>query len=69
MALNKTELIAGIDGMLTDLYNSPQKNPAESRTEFAEKLATLIEAYVKSGTVISEVVVGGNVGTGVGHIE
>lgn len=47
MALNKTALKTGIEGLLTDMRTKEEI----SDDYFADQLSTLIEAYVKSGTV------------------
>lgn len=47
MALNKPALKQGIKQLLDDM----QKREQNSNDEFAERLSTLFETFVKSGTV------------------
>lgn len=47
MALNKAALQGGILQLLTDM----EQRTSNAKPEFAERLATLIDTYVKTGTV------------------
>lgn len=50
MALVKPTLEAGILALATDLSTNTT-DPAQARQDFAARLATLIDAYVRSATV------------------
>ncbi len=52
MALNKTALKAGIQGLLTDLFdNNANLTTAQAREKYATDLSNLIDAFVKTGLV------------------
>jgi len=71
MALNKTQLKNGIKQLMQDMMQRDQA----SIDEFAERLATLIDNYVKEATIVYESgltapPMGGAVtGTFNGHLE
>jgi len=59
MALNKTGLKNGIKQLLTDM----ETQNTDAKEAFATELSSLIEAYVKSGTVTVTVATGITVAT------
>lgn len=69
MPLQKEQLKAGIKTLLQDMMQREQA----SYDEFADRLSTLIETYVKSGTVtgntVSACTAGGSTGTCTGIIN
>lgn len=69
MALNKTQLKNGIKQLMQDMMQRDQA----SIDEFAERLATLIDNYVKEATIVYESGLqsphGPVVGTFNGHLE
>ena len=68
MALDKPSLKNGIKSLLNTLYEQ-QENPGDAREAFAEQLSTLIDTFVKSGTVNTTVATNAPAtGTGVGAI-
>ena len=74
MPLNKPALETGIVQLLTDMYeDSPTMTAAEARQIFAQRLADLINAFVKTGLVSVNVVTTGtatnHTGTGTGSIS
>ena len=70
MALIKATLEAGILALTTQL--STNTDPVQARRDFASQLATLIDAYLKTGTVTVAVTTTGTAaaqaGTGTGTI-
>lgn len=71
MALNKAALKQAIKGLLEDL-STKVDNPEQSREDFAERLSTAIDTFVKTGTVNVTVATTGTAaaqtGTGTGGI-
>ncbi|MEN2400583.1 hypothetical protein GKZ90_0012400 [Flavobacterium sp. MC2016-06] len=71
MALNKASLEAAIKSLLTE--EKGKTDSTSSIDNITTKLATAIEAYVKSGTVITTVTTTGSAsaqtGTGTGSIS
>jgi len=72
MALNKIALANGIKSLQDNLYSDTTRTPDEARTQYANELANLIDAFVKSGTVNVTVNTTGtastHTGTGVGAV-
>ena len=70
MALAKTIYKAGIKALLNTLYSNT--DTAQAREDFADGMANLTEAFIKSGTVNVTVVTTGNAtnhtGSGTGTI-
>lgn len=51
MALNKAALQAGIEALHAELFaNAGNLTPAQAATRYAEQMADLIDAFVKTGT-------------------
>ncbi|MBF4484365.1 MULTISPECIES: hypothetical protein [unclassified Flavobacterium] len=71
MALNKSALQGSIKALLSE--EKGKKDNASSIDNIAEKLASAIEAFVKSGTVTTTVTTTGSAaaqtGTGTGSIS
>ncbi|WP_144893735.1 hypothetical protein [Flavobacterium tiangeerense] len=71
MALNKSGLEGAIKSLLNEEYKKTDN--ASSKDNIAEKLASAIEAFVKSGTVTTTVTTTGSAsaqtGTGTGSIS
>lgn len=69
MALNKAPLKLGIKNLLTDM----EAKNEDAKDEFAERLSTLIDVYVKTATVNVTVVTTGTAtaqtGTGTGTLS
>jgi hypothetical protein len=51
MALDKTALAAGIKSLQDNLYSDTSRTPDEARTHYANELATLIDTFVKTGSL------------------
>lgn len=76
MALEKIALKNSIRGILEDLYDNSNsedpQTPAEAREEFATRLSNVIDIFVKTGTVNTQVQTTGTqssqTGTGIGSI-
>jgi len=72
MALNREVLKKAIKNAF-DSESDEQVNPSEARERIAEKLASAIENFVKSGTVSTQVTgtcpAGAVTGTGQGNIS
>ena len=70
MPLIKSTLEAGILALATRL--STNTDPVQARRDFASQLATLIDTYIKTGTVMVTVATTGSAtsqaGTGTGTI-
>jgi len=72
MALNKIDLAAGIKALEDELYNNSTVTPEQARTNYANGMANLMDAFVKSGTVSVTVTTTGtttsHTGTGTGAV-